>query len=409
MRQQSANATSIREHNLSLVLNLIRKAGSLSRSDIIRETNLSPTAVSALVNVLIDTGFVHEAGVGVSRGGRRPVLLQFDYGCRMVIGIDLGASHITVIAMDLQARILASEHCRHHVIPDPQGSMALVQSMLNKVISRLGLPNERLLGMGMTIPTPLDGTNLDRLMVHYMPAWIGVRPAEELKKTFELPVYLDNDSNAGAIAEKWWGSGKDYHSLAFIKLGVGVGSGLIIDDEIYRGSNGAAGEIGHTTIEASGRPCRCGNHGCMESYVGAPGLIADVIALRERSGLPPVPAGELNVEWIVRAALQGDETCREVVTNAGRYLGVAVANLLNLVNPGLVILGGDLVQAGELLFDPVRKTVAERVLPLSAGHAPLISSQLGDQVVAIGAATMVIQNAFQPEMLYQTLGLMERR
>lgn len=409
MKQQSANATSIREHNLSLVLNLCRQAGSLSRSDIIRATNLSPTAVSALVNVLIDTGFVHEAGVGVSRGGRRPVLLQFDYGCRMVVGIDIGASHITVIAMDLQARILASEYCRHSVIPDPEGSLALVRSMVQKVLDNAGLPREKLLGMGITIPTPLDGEKLDRLMVYYMPAWEGIRPAEVLQQEFHVPTYLDNDSNAGAIAEKWWGSGKDYHSLAFIKLGVGVGGGLIIDGEIYRGFNGAAGEIGHTTIEASGRRCRCGNRGCMESYVGAPGLIADVVTLREQNGLPPVPPDELNVEWIVRAALQGDAICRDVIVHAGRYLGVAIANLINLVNPGLVVLGGDLVQAGDLLFDSVKKTISERVLPLRAGQAPLIPSRLGDQVVAIGAATTAIQNAFQPERLYATLGLVERR
>jgi predicted NBD/HSP70 family sugar kinase len=259
------------------------------------------------------------------------------------------------------------------------------------------------------VPTPLEGEQLDRLMTYYMPAWQDVYPAHALQEWFNLPVYLENDANAGAIAEKWWGGGRDTHSLAYIKLGVGVGSGLIINDEIYRGYSGAAGEIGHTTIEASGRLCRCGNRGCMESYVGAPGLIADTLAGFERNGYAIENPELLTVEQVVQEGLRGNEVCQAVIQNAGRSLGVAVANLLNLVNPGLVILGGDLVQAGDLLFSTVEESIRERALPIRAIHAPVVASQLGENAIAMGSATIVIQKAFQPSALYHTLGLLERR
>jgi len=409
MAATSASVSTVREHNLSLVLNLIRDAGSISRADIIRETRLSPTAVSALVNLLLESGFVEEAGVGQSSGGRRPILLRFNYGLRAVLSVDIGASHLNVIAMDLRGRIIARRYCKHDVINDPHGTIRRVIDMIGETLAEANLQVHQVLGIGVTIPTPLDGPQLDRMITYYMPAWEGIGPGEEIRKVYDLPIYLDNDANAGAMAEKWWGSGKEYSSLAFIKLGVGVGAGLIIDGQVYRGYNGAAGEIGHTTIEPNGRLCRCGNYGCMEAYVGGPGLVEAVRSDRRDAGLPPLPESELSVETIVDLALQGDPICRQVVVNAGHYLGVAVANLINLINPGLIVFGGELTGAGDLLFDAVRETVQKRVLPLNRQPVELVTTTMGEDVVAIGAATLALQNAFLPNKLPETLGLVERR
>lgn len=393
MNRQTANVSLIREQNLSLILHyLLRKSSHSSRADLMRLTSLSGTTVSALVNILLNSGFIHETGVGESIGGRRPITLEVNEKYRYSMGVDIGASHLTVIIIDLRGKPVALQSQHFDVISSSKGTLAEVKRMIQQTLNEAGLGFENLLGIGVTIPTPLDGEKQDRLLSFYMPDWEGVMVMDELRPLADLPIYLENDANAGTIAEKWWGYGKKYHSLAFIKLGIGVGSGLIINNEIYRGYAGLAGEIGHTTIDANGRICRCGNRGCMESYVGIPGILKDVNA----HGVTGIE-GEVTIEKVIEAALAGNEVCREVIKNAGSYLGIAIANLLNLVNPGIVVMNGVLMNAGDLLMNEVITTMKKRTLPLRAGKTPIVASQLGKDSVAIGAATLVIHKSIQPE------------
>jgi predicted NBD/HSP70 family sugar kinase len=394
----TADVSSIREHNLSLVLNLIRQAGSISRADIVRTTRLSATTVSALANVVLDSGFVHESGAGESSGGRPPILLQFDYAFRHVLGIDMGATHLTAVVMDLQGCVVARRFCKFDVLHDANGATAAMRELAAEVMAVAGLDAGRVLGLGIAAPAPLEGDALNRLSGVIAPEWAGRDLVAEMAQALDVPIYLDNDANAGAIAEKWWGEGRDYANLAYIKLGTGVGSGLIMKDEIYRGDGGTAGEIGHTTIDSSGPLCRCGNRGCLESFVGVPALIAEVRRLR---GLGP--AADVTVEEITTSALDGDPVSRQVVVDAGNHLGIAIANLLNLFNPGLIVLGGELAAAGELLLQAVHDSVAGRAMPKAAREARITISRLGEDAVAMGAATLAMQNAFQPSNLPRTL------
>jgi predicted NBD/HSP70 family sugar kinase len=403
---QAASATSIREHNLSLVLNLIHRNGSISRSDIIHETDLSATTVSALVNVLMQSGFIRQGAEGASSGGRRPIMLEFNYKSRRVIGIDMGASHITVLAMDLHGEVEARESRKFDVINHPQDALEVIVRMVHQVMTTTGLRSKSFMGIGMTVPAPLTGENLDQMVTYYMPAWDGISPADELRHKIDIPVYVENDANAAAVGEKWWGSGKNYEDMAYIKLGIGVGSGIVLNNQVYRGNNGTAGEIGHTTLDVNGRACRCGNTGCMESYVGGPGLIKDVVDGYQHLGKPLPFAKNFGVDDIVHAAMAGDPVCQGVIQNAGRYLGIAIANLLNLVNPGLVILGGDLVEANDLLLTAVRQSIEERAMPIKAQHAEIKLGLLGANAVAIGAGTLVIHNAFLPSNLFKTLNIL---
>lgn len=386
-----------------MALNAIRRAGSISRADLVRQTWLSATTISALVNILLESGFVYESGVGVSSGGRPPVLLQFDYKFRHVLGVDLGATHITVIAMDLQGHVVAQEPRSFDVMGDPAGATVAILNLVDRVMAKANLDIGAILGMGIAGPTPLEGDNLDQLSSIILPRWRGFDLMAEMRDALDYPVYLDNDANAGVIAEKWWGDGRDFANLAYIKLGTGVGSGLMVDNEIYRGDGGTAGEIGHTTIDPDGPACRCGNQGCMESMVGAPAIIREA---QKRLG-PNRPgwwSGDpLTVNMIVSAALAGDPIMRGIIENAGGFLGIAIANLVNLFNPGLVILGGDLVAAGDLLLNTVRAAVNRRAMPKAASEVTIAASSLRDDAIAIGAATLAMQNAFQPSHLMETL------
>ncbi len=396
---QNADRSSVRAHNLSRVLRLIHETGSISRAAIVRRTGLSATTVSALTNLLLRSGLVCEAGEGQSRGGRPPIMLQFQYDHRHVLGIDIGASHVNSILMDLKGGIVARETARFDSIGQPQPTIDLVHRHVRGLMSTKSLDSADILGMGVGVPAPLEGERLDRVSDVLMPAWKDFDFIGDLRDSLGVPVYLENDANLGAIAEKWWGSGRGVMHLAYIKLGTGVGSGLIINNEIYRGFGGTAGEIGHTTINADGPLCRCGNRGCMESYVGIPALLAEVKQRRRMNG---VSDGPIRIEDVVQASAT-DPICRDVVQTAGKHLGIAIANLLNLFNPELILLGGDLVGAGDVLMDAVRAAASERAISKASREATIALSSLKDDVVAVGAATLAIHNAFQPSRMLWVL------
>lgn len=332
------------------------------------------------------------------------MVLQFNYNARYLLGVDMGNTHITAILMNLAGQVMGAQTRSFDVMNRVNETLELIHTIIFQMITHSGIHMEDLLGMGWTVPAPLVDENTGEFITYYMPAWRGVLPALKFQPYLDdLLIFMDNDANAAAVAEKWWGSGRGADNLAYIKLGTGIGSGLIIHNEIYRGSSGTAGEIGHTTIEANGRLCRCGNHGCMESYIGLPGIMLDV-----RAGLSKDPAWEENLEGltfqnVIQQAKDGNPVCRQVIINAGKYLGIGIANLLNIVNPGMIILGGELVAAGDILIHAVQESVKERTIPFDSHLDKIIIGELGADAVAIGAATIVLQKALDPSRLYHTL------
>jgi predicted NBD/HSP70 family sugar kinase len=232
-----------------------------------------------------------------------------------------------------------------------------------------------------------------------LPDWDGIDVIGTLQPALPLPISVENDANAGAIAERWWGRGSEYDNMVYIKLGTGVGSGLITGGVIYRGSGGTAGEIGHIPIDLDGPLCRCGKRGCLESFIGGPALVRRVAQLQQESAPKATPIKLDTIQAIIEAAHAGDVQCREVLAQAGQYLGVGIANLLNLFNPGLIVLGGDLAAAGDFFLKAVRSTVRERAMPKAAQEAEICFSDVGDDAVGIGAATVALEHAFKPANL----------
>lgn len=393
----------VREANLSRTLNLIHHSGCISRAAIARETGLSATTVSLLVNVLLESGFVQESGTGKSSGGRPPILVAFNYTFRYLLGIDMGATHLTGVLMDLAGKVAGRCFRPYDVAHDPPGAVEAMFALVEETIDAAGQTQANVLGMGIAVPAPLEGEQLDRPSGVILPHWEGFDLLGAMRQRLTLPLWVENDANAGAIAEKWWGKGVAYDNLAYIKLGTGVGGGLITSGAIYRGDGGTAGEIGHTPIDLEGPLCRCGKRGCLESYVGAPALVARVAQLRREAGVEDGAKELRSIQALIEEARSGDQLCRQALEEAGRYVGVAIANLLNLLNPGLIVLGGELAAAGDFFLDAVRSSVRERAMPKAAQEAEIIFSDMGEDVVAIGAATVALQHAFQPANLSQTL------
>ncbi|GAP22824.1 ROK family transcriptional regulator [Leptolinea tardivitalis] len=403
-KSEISSTAAVRAHNLSLVLNLIRDRGTITRADIIHLTRLSAPTVSSLVNILIASDFVREGGIGLSSGGRKPVVLEFNYEARKVIGIDMGAAHITIIIMNLKGEVSNRFSCHMDVLLKPAESLQVIHDAIENLLKETGLTESDLLGIGYTVPAPLENEKTGEFVTHYMPAWKNISCIQAVRDIIkDVPIYFENDANAAAIAEKCWGSGLGYDNLVYIKLGTGVGSGLIINGQVYKGFSGTAGEIGHTTIEADGRSCRCGNRGCLESYIGMQGILSDGRRALANDARWAGKLDELDVKGVVKAAREGNRECEKIITTAGWYLGIGLANIINLVNPGLLILGGDLADAGQMLLDPARQSLVERTVGFNTRTDNLVIGELGSNAVAVGAATLVIANAFQETNIYSAL------
>jgi predicted NBD/HSP70 family sugar kinase len=267
----------------------------------------------------------------------------------------------------------------------------------------LSVASGALLGIGVAVPCPVDALSPDHMSPRLMPAWTQVRLAEQLFQRHGVRVFVDNDANCGAMAEALFGAGRDVPVFTYIKVATGCGAGHIVGRRPYRGISGSAGEIGHTTVDPNGRPCRCGLRGCLEAEIGSAALIEQTqraLDAGQSSSLAEV--SPLTLADIVRAANDGDIVACEIVAEAGRHLAVGVANLLNLLNPARVIIGGRLAETGDALLAPLRRAVHDRALWTSVERADIVASAMGRDVVAIGAASLVVQAGLDDLELFRT-------
>jgi predicted NBD/HSP70 family sugar kinase len=367
----------------------------ISRADLSRRLEISRSTASELVNEILKTELVAEVGNGPSRGGRRPVLLEFQDDARLILGVDMGATHVAVALTNLRGRILAWKEELHPVRSDPEGTRKLIERLCEACLAEVPGASQALQGIGVAVPAPVDHLDPMRLSSVVLPAWEGRSGFESLQTRFRVPVFVGNDANLAALAEGWWGAGRGLEDFTYIKLATGIGAGLMVAGQISQGVTNAAGEIGHLSIDPNGEPCLCGNRGCLVTFVGGEALVR-----RAQAGLADVPesqlkGGAITLGAIEQAALARDPLAVNVVREAGHHLGVAIAGLLNLLNPGAVILGGSLVRLGDDLLLPLRTTVLQRTLVSSVAASEIRISELGPRGTALGASTLVLAAALQ--------------
>lgn len=375
-----------------MLLNLIWANGELSRAELARQSGLSRSTVSAIINPLLEAKLLSVVGVGRSSGGRPPTVLRFASNSYHLIGVDIGAAHVSAMLIDLQGSVQAWRSAEHPVEADPTSTMALVHQFIEELQSSSDIPRSSVLGIGVAVPCPIHPERPNQLSQQILPRWQGIQVRAALALRHNLPVFIDNDANMGAVGERWWGSGRSSPSFAYIKIATGVGAGLVIDGHIYRGPGGIAGEIGHTAIDSHGPRCRCGLYGCLEAMIGARSI--EVAAAQVLAGqADPLLGATPDITALADAAKNGHPLATEVIARAGEYLGVAIANLVNLVNPTKVILGGRLTSAGDALLVPLRRALRQRAMWTSVQEVEIQVSDLGDQAIALGAATSVLQAA----------------
>jgi predicted NBD/HSP70 family sugar kinase len=382
------------------VLELIWRQRQISRADIARRAGLSRSTVSEIVSNLLPSGLVTEIGDGPSRGGRRPVILNFQDDAHVILGVDMGATHVAVCLTDLRGKVFAWEKQDHPVRSDPEGTGAVILDLCDRCLNSRQGSRKRLLGIGVAVPAPVDPGAPDRLSAVVLPSWRGHPGMEDLFESYEVPVFVENDANLGALAEYWWGAGRGVENFTYLKLATGIGSGQLIQGRIYRGATGVAGEVGHISVDPQGPQCVCGNRGCLATYVGSEALVARAEALLSEFPESSLQEGEVTVAAIEDAALSEDPLASKVVDEAAGYLGIVIAGVLNLMNPAMVVLGGGLSRLNARLLNPLRETVLQRTLVSSIAASEICTSDLGPQDIAIGAATHVLKNALDDPRLF---------
>jgi len=388
----------IRAQHSRLILNLVWQEGEISRAELARRSSLSRSTVSAIVSDLLNTGLVEESRAGVSSGGRRPIMLEFQDQASFIIGIELGATHVSCVLTDLRCNVRASWSAPAPVRDAPELALAKMTMGVRSVMEAAGVQPSDVLAIGVAVPSPVDAARPGELLPLVVPTWQGYNIATHLEDAFGRPVFVDNDANLGALAELWWGAGSSVDDLAYIKVATGVGAGLIINGRIFRGSGGIAGEIGHTSIDPNGPQCVCGLRGCLTTFIGTPALLERAkheLRIRGSDRRPPASIDEL-----VNAALDGDPMSVELIQYAGDKLGIGIANMLNLLNPKSVVLGGGITRASELLLAAVRRTIRGLSLPASISHADIRTTGLTEWGIAVGAATLVLQVALDKPALF---------
>ncbi|MFF9347781.1 ROK family protein [Streptomyces sp. NPDC014734] len=371
--------TSLHRANLERVVRAVRMAGSLTQAEIARSTGLSAATVSNIVRELKESGTVEVTPT--SAGGRRARSVSLSGDAGIVIGVDFGHAHLRVAVGNLAHQVLAEEAEPLDVDASSEEGFGRAQRLVERLIAATGIGPDKVIGVGLGVPGPIDVESGTLGSTSILPGWTGINPGEELANRLGVPVHVDNDANLGALGELVWGSGRGVKDLAYIKVASGVGAGLVIDGRIYRGPGGTAGEIGHITLDESGPVCRCGNRGCLETFTAA----RYVLPL-----LRPSHGPDLTMERMVQLAREGDPGCRRVIGDVGRHIGSGVANLCNLLNPSRVVLGGALAEAGELVLSPIRDSVSRYAIPSAARQLSVLPGALGGRAEVLGALALVL-------------------
>jgi predicted NBD/HSP70 family sugar kinase len=372
------------------LLRLIRDGEAVTRADLVRRTGLARSTVAQRLEVLLAHELVYEAGGSASTGGRPPTLLAFNQGAGLVLVADLGATHSRLVASDLAGVPLAEVTYDMDIAQGPETVLPWVHERFLALLKDIGRAPRDVRGIGVGVPGPVAFTRGEPVAPPIMPGWDGFSIPGWFDAHYDAPVLVDNDVNIMALGEHWthW---RDVEHLLFVKVGTGIGCGIVADHHIHRGAQGAAGDIGHIRIAGHDDViCRCGNVGCLEAVAGGRAL-AERLA---ESGLDARTSRD-----VVALVRDGEPLAIQLVRDAGRYLGEVLAGAVNFFNPGAIVIGGDISDAHQQLLAGVREVAIRRSLPMATRDLRMVPSQLGDRAGVVGAAIMVIEHILDPDAI----------
>ena len=372
------------------VLRLIRDGDAVTRADLARATGLARSTVAQRVDALLAHSLVYETGGSSSTGGRPPSILAFNDGGGVILAADLGATHSRIGVTDLAGDPLVERAAEIDISLGPEAVLDWLQGPFGEMLAEANRSSTDVRGIGIGVPGPVAFSEGRPVNPPIMPGWDGFSIPEWFADHYEAPVLVDNDVNIMALGEHWtrW---RETEHLLFIKIGTGIGCGIVAGGRIHRGAEGAAGDIGHIRIAGHDDVvCRCGNIGCLEAVAGGGALAA---RLSEQG------TEAANARDVVRLVRAGDPAATQAVREAGRRLGEVLASCVNFFNPRVIVIGGDLGGAHEQLLAGIREVTFMRSLPLATGALRIVPSELGDRAGVIGAAVLVIEHVLAPDVI----------
>ncbi|PSK98211.1 putative NBD/HSP70 family sugar kinase [Murinocardiopsis flavida] len=367
---------SLRQANRERVIEALRAGGTLTQAEIARATGLSAASVSNIVRDLRGLGTVSVRGT--SSNGRRARAVTLIRPPGVVIGIEFSHGAISVALGDHDGGVLLDESIRYDVAADPERGLRRAVWLVETLLIAARVDYGMVTSVSVSVPAPVDPATGELGPISAIPRWAGVRPGDVLAERLGLPVLVDNDANLCVLAESAEGAARGLEHVVFIRLGEGAGAGILVSGRVFHGAGGTAGEIGHIGLDERGQVCRCGNRGCLETLVGAPYLLR---MLPQHDGAP----NGMDLGDVIAAADEGDPGCRRIIAEAGTALGRGVAVIANMVNPQLVVVGGELAAAGGLLLDPMRRSMEMGALGSALRDLRVTRSELGARAALRGA------------------------
>ncbi|MGG7508200.1 ROK family transcriptional regulator [Plantibacter sp. YIM 135249] len=371
--------SALRQSNQQRILQALLVRGPLTQAELSRHTGLSTATVSNIVKALVSRGLLQTEPTTSS--GRRALEVSLSADGAVSVGIDFGRSHLRIVITSLDYRVIAEEMVRLPIGHQAHDALQTAAELLARLLVSAHVPRSAVLGVGVGIPGPIDGRTGTVIDGTILPEWVGIT-VDYIQEHLQFPVHIENDANLGALAEITWGPHGGVSNLVFVKIGTGIGCGLILNGTLFKGSLGVSGEIGHIPVHDHGLVCRCGNRGCLETVAST----AIMIELLSRSPQHITTAGEL-----VEAALSGDTATLRVVHDAGLAVGRSLATIANFVNPEVIVVGGPLAGLGDLLLGPIRDGLLRYAAPIVGANTELRMSAFTDRAEALGAAALGLQ------------------
>ncbi len=388
--------------NRSAVLNTVKTHGPIGRAEVARRTGLSAATVTGITAELIADDLVFEKAAGDSRGGRPPILLALNPRGGFVVGLKLTETEAIAALTDLQATVIAKRTDRL-AGRSPERAVNTLANAVAELVGEARIRKGKLIGVGVGVAGIVDSEHgLIRQSPYF--GWQNLPLRDLLQSRVRVPVFIDNDVNTLTLAEKWFGAGQSVDNFLTVTVGRGVGLGIVVNGQFYRGATGGAGEFGHTVMDPNGPVCDCGKHGCLESFVGDPGLVRMAADATARGELPGPVA---DAQSLLALAQAGNPAAQAIFARAGEMLGRGVANLINIFNPQLVLISGEGVRSGDWLFGPMREAIARHVMPGLAGDAEIRTDSWGDDAWARGAASLVLRGLFESPVHQEPVGSSE--
>jgi glucokinase-like ROK family protein len=377
------------------LLRLLRDGGR-SRAELGDVVDLSRSKLNVELDRLIELGLAESDGLAASRGGRRSGRVRLSSRTRFA-GIDIGATSIDVAVTNGELEVLGHLSEPSDIRDGPDVVLGRAVELVGK-LRRNGLFTQ-LSGVGVGVPGPVSFPEGVPVVPPIMPGWDRYPVRETIGQELGCPATVDNDVNIMALGELHIGLARHVHDFLLLKIGTGVGCGIVVDGKIYRGVSGSAGDIGHIRVDDLGPVCACGNSGCLEAYFGGAALAREAVAVARSGGSPYLAerlaaTGTLTGEDVAAAAAQGDAAAIRLIRDGGRRVGQVLASLVSFFNPGLVIIAGGVAKLGHVLLAEIRSVVYRRSLPLATGNLPIVLSELGDTAGVIGAARLISDHVY---------------